>query len=131
MGLPQSWGSTLCLTVKKYHGPDESQYAAGWRLTVFPERYCSPLARHKTLNYLYHLTARQFALDAGFDEAIILDANRWISETAAGSLLVRAGGRWCRPASPYQLAGTTVVQVSGLLRSPVSGSKHGIWPPET
>ena len=115
MGLPKSQNSTICLTVQRYDGPDGSQYAAGWRLNIFPDRYSSPLARHKTLNYLYHLAARQFALDAGYDEAIILDAHGKVAETAAGSLLVRAGGRWSRPASFHQLAGTTVLQVSGLL----------------
>jgi branched-subunit amino acid aminotransferase/4-amino-4-deoxychorismate lyase len=115
MGWPPAQHPTLCIAVQKYHGPEDASYAKGWRSTVFREGYAPPLARHKTLNYLYYMTAGQHALDTGYDEAIILDAHGKVSETAIGSLLVKTGGRWWRPASPYQLYGTTAIRVSELL----------------
>jgi branched-chain amino acid aminotransferase len=115
MGLPDAAQATVCLTVQPYQAPDDSTYATGWKLHIFREGFSPPLARYKTLNYLYHLLARQRAVDAGCDEAIILDDRGKVAETAAGSLLVKEDGRWARPASPYQLVGTTVSRVSHLL----------------
>ncbi|MEW6351867.1 MAG: aminotransferase class IV [Thermodesulfobacteriota bacterium] len=116
LGLPAAESPTVCLTVRKYEEPDDSSYRAGWRLTFFREGYAPPLARHKTLNYLYYLTARQNALDRGYDEAIVLDAQGRVSEAAAGSLLVRIDGTWFRPGPEYQLPGITATRASELLR---------------
>jgi branched-chain amino acid aminotransferase/para-aminobenzoate synthetase component 1 len=74
------------------------------------------LARHKSLNYLFYLVARQAAVDAGADEAVILDAGGHVTETAAGSLLARTDGRWWTPQSPDQLPGITLDQIRRLLR---------------
>lgn len=115
LGLPQTSASTVMVTVNRYIGPDLASYSKGWRLHVHNEGYATPLACYKTLNYLYYLTARQAALDAGADEAIILDAHGNVAETAAGSLLVRVRGQWWRPRCAYQLHGTTVRLVGALL----------------
>lgn len=123
MGLPAATDPTLCLTVTRYSGPDSSTYAQGWNLVVFPHGYSPPLASHKSLNYLYYMQARQYALDRGADEAVILDCGGGVAETAAGSLLIRNERAWWRPASEFQLHGTTVEVVSALLAekgSPVS-----------
>jgi branched-subunit amino acid aminotransferase/4-amino-4-deoxychorismate lyase len=71
---------------------------------------------HKSLNYLFHLAARQAAMDHGADEAVILDASGCVAETAAGSLIFRADGRWWRPESPYQLPGITMEAVCGEMK---------------
>jgi len=116
LGLPRPQQPTLLLTARPYTPPTASEYAAGWRLHIMTAGYAPPLARHKTLNYLYFLVARQSALDAGADDAVIVDPLGLVTETAAGSLLARTCGRWWRPASSYQLTGTTVARVSELLR---------------
>jgi branched-chain amino acid aminotransferase/para-aminobenzoate synthetase component 1 len=74
------------------------------------------LGKHKTLNYLYYLTARQAALDSGGDEALILDTMGNAADTAAGSLMVKIDGQWFRPASPQRLRGITVELVTELFK---------------
>lgn len=115
LGLPDSSTPTVCLAAQKYHVPENETYQKGWRLEVFRSGFSPPLAKHKSLNYLYFLTARQAALDAGADEALILDPYGKITETAAGSILARTGGKWWTPANDYQLPGITVKQVSLML----------------
>jgi len=116
-GLPSPELPTICVSAQEYHLPDEAIYRNGWRLKVFTEGFSPPLARHKTLNYLYFCMARQSALDAGADEALVLDPSGSITETSAGSLLARTQGKWWTPASPYQLSGTTLRQLSTLLHN--------------
>lgn len=115
-GLPSPQLPTVCLSAQKYHPLDEALYLKGWRLHVFREGFSPPLARHKTLNYLYFCMARQSAFDAGADEALVLDPFGQITETSAGSLLVRSQGQWWTPASPYRLCGITLHRISSLMQ---------------
>lgn len=115
LGLPETQCPTLFIQTRSYQPPSPEEYAQGWRLQVYRHGHAPPLAHHKSLNYLYHLAARQAALDAGADEAVILDAHGQITETAAGSLLVRSQGGWWTLHSPYQLPGVTLSQVRRLL----------------
>jgi branched-chain amino acid aminotransferase len=115
LGLPQPSPPTICLTAQKYIPPTSQSYQRGWRLHTFRTGFSPPLSGHKTLNYLYFLTARQAALDADADEALILDSQGKIAEASTGSLLARAEGKWWTPASPHQLPGITLTQVSRLL----------------
>ncbi len=115
MGTPRSSMPTVCITAQEYAPPSPAVYRRGWKLYLFREGYAPPLARHKSLNYLYFSLARQAALDAGFDEALIADPYGNITETAAGSLLLRTGGKWWTPGSPYQLPGVTLSRMTRLL----------------
>lgn len=116
-GLPPDAHPTVCILVQRYVPPTPELYQKGWRLHVFREGFSPPLASRKTLNYLYFLVARQAAMDAGMDEALILDHHGRVAETSVGCLLARSHGRWWTPASPYQLSGVTVAAVSDLLHS--------------
>jgi branched-chain amino acid aminotransferase len=116
LGLPRSASPTLFVHARPYDGPSATRYAQGWRLHVFHQGSAPPLARHKTLNYLYYLMARQGALDAGADEAVLLDARGRVTETAAGSLLARTDDQWWTPQSPDQLRGITLQQVTRILQ---------------
>jgi branched-chain amino acid aminotransferase len=115
LGLPQSVKPTVFLLSQRYEPPTEDAYRAGWRLAPAQSGFSPPLACHKTLNYLYFLMARQHAHDHGADEAIILDPAGKITETAAGSMLVRSFGRWWTPASPFQLPSVTLDRLLKLL----------------
>ena len=66
------------------------------------------MGRHKSLNYLFYLAARQFALDQGAKEALILEADGLVSEGAAASLIYLHQGQYYLPASPSALPGVTV-----------------------
>lgn len=117
LGLPAPVNPTLCVTAREYSAPPPHLYHEGWRLHIFTDGFAPPLAEKKTLNYLYYLTARQAALDSGCHEAVILDAQGRVTETSAGSLLIRTAGRWWTPESPWQLPGTTIRQAAQILLS--------------
>jgi len=116
LGLPQAARPTVFIQARPYEPPGIDDYSRGWRLHVYRQGFAPPLARHKSLNYLYYLVARQAAVDAGADEAVILDSGGCATETAAGSLLARTDGRWWTSQSPYQLPGITLDQVRRLLK---------------
>jgi branched-chain amino acid aminotransferase len=115
LGLPETGQATVVIYARPYEPPQPSTYQTGYRLHVFQNGCSPPLSRLKSLNYLYHLMARQAALDAGADEAVMLDAKGRLTETAAGSLLLRTGGEWWTPDSAYQLPGITLRHVMKLL----------------
>lgn len=115
MGLPRSDRPTIIVSARVYTPPDSEAYEAGWTLHVFREGFAPSLARYKSLNYLYSCMARQAALDAGADEALLLDPYGNITETSAGSLLFCTSGQWWTPESSHQLPGTTLAQVIGIL----------------
>ena len=112
LGLPDAAEPTVMASAREYH---ELDYDKGWKLHVVQEGYSPPLSRHKSLNYMYCMFARQAALDAGADEGVMLDPRGEVAETAAGSLVARLGGRWVRPGTPQQLAGTTIALVARVL----------------
>ncbi|WP_028322231.1 aminotransferase class IV [Desulfatiglans anilini] len=115
LGLPTACRPTIILSAERYHPPTARDYLEGWRLHCHLNSYAPPLARYKSLNYLFYLCARQAALDAGCHEAVVLDPEGRVCETAAGSLLCRSGGTWWTPESPHQLTGITLQQVRRLL----------------
>jgi branched-chain amino acid aminotransferase/para-aminobenzoate synthetase component 1 len=67
---------------------------------------------HKSLNYLFYLAARQYALDRGAREALILEADGLVSEGSATSLVYLRQGCYYTPASASALPGVTVTVLS-------------------
>ena len=65
LGLPEECRPTLVIYAQPYTPPSPEEYAAGWPVVVFPEGRSTFVGRHKSLNYLFYLAARQFALDQG------------------------------------------------------------------
>ncbi len=120
LGFPEHGPPTVFALAAPYTPPPQRVYESGWRLMTFEEGRAPHLAAHKTLSYLFFLAARQGAVDQGFDEAVVLDRRGHVTETSAGSLLVRSRGRWWTPHSPDQLPGVTVAAVVSLLQE--SGS---------
>ena len=116
LGLPEVVRPTLFIQARRYQPPSPEQYARGWRLHICRQGYAPPLARHKSLNYLFYMVARQMAVDVGADEAVILDARGRLTETAAGTLLARSDGNWWTPDNPYQLPGVTLEQIQKILQ---------------
>jgi branched-chain amino acid aminotransferase len=108
VGLPQECRPTLVLYAQPYTPPSPQEYAAGWPVVVFPEGRSTFVGRHKSLNYLFYLAARQYALDRGAKEALILEADSLVSEGAATSLVYRNQGRYYTPAAASALPGVTL-----------------------
>ena len=94
LGLPEECRPTLVIYAQPYTPPSSEEYAAGWPVAVFPEGRSTFVGRHKSLNYLFYLAARQFALDQGAKEALILEADGLVSEGAATSLIYLHQGQY-------------------------------------
>jgi len=108
LGLPPSSRPTLVIWAQPFTPPSSEAYAAGWPVVVFPQGRSTFLGQYKSLNYLFYLAARQFALDQGAKEALILEADGLVSEGAATSLVYLHQGRYCTPASASALPGVTL-----------------------
>jgi branched-chain amino acid aminotransferase/para-aminobenzoate synthetase component 1 len=121
LGLPQETWPTLVIWAQPYSPPSPEEYAGGWTVATFPERRTTFLGRYKSLNYLFYLAARQYALDQGAKEALILEADGLVSEGAATSLLYAQGEIFYTPEAPSALPGVTVgVLGRGLARRGIS-----------
>lgn len=117
LGLPAEARPTLVIWAQAYTPPSPEEYARGWPLATFPERRTTFLGRHKSLNYLFYLAARQYALDQGAKEALILEADGLVSEGAATSLVYARDGGFYTPQAPSALPGVTIeVLTRGLAR---------------
>ena len=138
-GLPEECRPTLVIWAQPYSPPLPEEYVAGWPVAVFPEGRSTFVGRHKSLNYLFYLAARQYALDRGAREAIILEADGLVSEGAATSLVYLHQGRYYTPASASALPGVTVTVLGRglaargltLAARPTTVARlqeaHGLW----
>lgn len=77
----------------------------GLDLLTYPHPRQTPLADHKTTNYLFYFLAGQWANRHGADEALILNPDGSLSETNTANLLVIDGRSVIRPASTHVLPG--------------------------
>ena len=116
LGLPAAWSPTLVIYARPYLPPSPEEYATGWPVVVFPERRTTFIGRHKSLNYLFYLAARQYALDQGAREALILEADGSVSEGAATSLVLAMKERLFLPAAASALPGVTVAVLARSLK---------------
>ncbi|WP_437998830.1 aminodeoxychorismate synthase component I [Sorangium sp. So ce185] len=87
----------------------------GLALRVYPHCRHTHLASHKTLNYMYYKLAGDWAKRHGADEALILNADRSVSETNTASVCCVFGDTACFPASAHALPGTMAAEVRRLL----------------
>jgi branched-chain amino acid aminotransferase/para-aminobenzoate synthetase component 1 len=111
LGMPPTPRPTLVMWAEPYTPPSAADYAAGWPVVVFPQGRSTFMGRHKSLNYLFYLAARQYALDHGAREAIVLEADGVVSEGAATSLIYTRAGRFFTPAAASALPGITVAML--------------------
>lgn len=99
-------GVRLMATIRPYVHRLEGTGREGLRLATYPRGWQTPMADHKTMNYLFQRTAGIWAKERGADEAILCNADGSVSETNTANLLCRIDGSWVRPASAHALAGT-------------------------
>lgn len=108
LGLPEGSRPTLVIWAYPYTPPTLAEYAAGWPVVVFPEARSTFVGRHKSLNYLFYLAARQYALDHGGKEALICESDGHVSEGAATSLVYLHQSELYTPEAPSALPGVTL-----------------------
>jgi branched-subunit amino acid aminotransferase/4-amino-4-deoxychorismate lyase len=116
LGLPEAGAPTLIIWARPYEPPSAAEYAGGWQVVTFSERRSTFVGRHKSLNYLFYLAARQFALDKGAKEALVLEADGLVSEGAATSLIYAKADRYFTPQAPSALPGVTVQVLARALK---------------
>ena len=95
----------LWLTARPYRHRLAILGTRGLDLRVYPEARQSPLADHKTFNYLYYQRAGEWALRNGAHEALILNPDGSVSETNTANVLVIRDQTVYRPLSPHVLPG--------------------------
>jgi para-aminobenzoate synthetase component 1 len=105
----------LFVLARPYTPRLEGKSEYGLHLATYAEARQTPLARHKTMNYLFYHMAGQWARSQGFDEALILNPDGTISETNSANLLMIKGKRAVQPFSPHVLPGTMEKLVCDLL----------------
>ncbi len=103
---------TLIATVRAYEPPQAS--TRGFSLLTYPECRHTPLAAHKTTNYMFYKLAGDWAAHQGADGAVILNADRTVSETNAANLFCVIDETFCCPASPHVLPGVMADSVRQL-----------------
>jgi len=90
--------------------PLDMESPARWSLVISSVRIpaADPLASFKTLNKLTHVMARLEAVEKGADEALLLNTNGEVAETASGNLFwVSCGRVGTGPAGSGVLPGIT------------------------
>jgi para-aminobenzoate synthetase component 1 len=108
----------------------------GLDLVTFPFPRVTPLADHKTQNYLYYERAGVYAKDHGGDEAMILNPDLTISETNTGNIFMVIGEELVVPVSDHVLPGVTLMAVlngfarqgGGVLRKKISAKEIISYP---
>jgi para-aminobenzoate synthetase component 1 len=109
------YNHSLIVLAKPYEHRLSQKKKPGLDITVYPEPRQTPLAGHKTLNYLYYYLAGKWAQQKGFDEAIILNPDESISETNTANVLLIQDKTVFKPISPHALPGVMENAICELL----------------
>lgn len=108
LGLPETDQPTLIIFTRPYDPPSAAAYQTGWPVVSFPEPRADFLSRHKSLNYLFCLAARQYAVDRGGREGLILATDGSVAEGAATGLVWQEGEAFFTPLAASALPSVTV-----------------------
>ena len=106
---------TLLVTARPYTHRLEDKNKQGLHLAVYPDPRQTPMADHKTMNYLYYSLAGKWAAAQGADEALILNPDRTVSETNTANILLIKDNSITIPSSPHVLPGIMEKVVCKLL----------------
>jgi para-aminobenzoate synthetase component I len=98
-------GYHLIVTAQPYRHRLQALDATGLKLFVYPDPRQTPLADHKTLNYLFYRQAGRWAQERGADEAVVINPDGTLSETNTANLLAVHGRTIYRPRSAHVLPG--------------------------
>ncbi|MFH2219673.1 MAG: aminodeoxychorismate synthase component I [Pseudomonadota bacterium] len=96
---------TLLVTARPYTHRLAEKTAQGLVLAAYPHPRQTPLADHKTLNYLYYFLAGRWAAAHGADEALILNPDNTVSETNTANILLIRDQTVILPVSSHVLPG--------------------------
>jgi para-aminobenzoate synthetase component 1 len=109
------YNHSLVVMVRPYTHRLAQKEEPGINLVTYPDPRQSPLADHKTLNYLYYFLAGKWAKDRKADEALILNPDGTVSETHSANILLIHANTVIRPVSAHVLPGIMEAAVCELL----------------
>jgi para-aminobenzoate synthetase component 1 len=105
----------LAAFVREYRHRLEVLGKTGLDLITYPFPRQSPLADHKTLNYLYYYQAGRYARSRQADEAVILNPDGTVSETNTAAVFAVERKTVIVPESRHALPSVTLNSVLTLL----------------
>lgn len=105
--------STVLISAEPYLRPNPR---LPWKLLFDDTVQAGAATRHKTTSYLPYRLALHAARNKGYDDAILLDRDRMVSETSLASVLLPRDGILLMPASPDALPGITRGVVAEIAR---------------
>jgi para-aminobenzoate synthetase component 1 len=108
------FNNTFVVTARPYTHRLEEKNEPGLHLATYPEPRQTPLADHKTLNYLYYFLAGKWAKNKGADEALIMNPDSTVSETNTGNIMLIKDEAIIMPDSTHVLPGIMEKQVCKL-----------------
>ena len=109
------FNNTLIVMARPYTHRLAGKKSPGINLLTYPEARQSPLASHKTLNYLYYLMAGRWAIKMGADEALILNPDGTVSETNTANIMLISDKKILIPYSEHVLPGIMQKVLSDLM----------------
>ncbi|MFC1828918.1 aminodeoxychorismate synthase component I [Thermodesulfobacteriota bacterium] len=109
------YNHTLLVTARTYTHRLADKNKQGLNLAVYPNPRQTPMADHKTMNYLYYFLAGKWAISQGADEALILNPDGTVSETNTANIFLIKDKTLTIPSSTHVLPGVMEKAVCGLL----------------
>lgn len=109
MSRPES--HFLAATARAYTHRLDLLQKRGLDICTYPGSRHTPMADHKTMNYLFYYQAGQYARGKGFDEAMVLNPDGTVSETNTANIMAVADKTIFIPASDHVLDGVTQTAV--------------------
>jgi len=106
---------TLLVLARPYTHRLAGKKEKGLNLAVYPHPRQTPLADHKTLNYLYYFLAGKWAKARNSNEALILNPDKTVSETNTANILLVKNNNVIKPVSLHVLPGIMDSVVCKLL----------------
>ena len=106
----------VAIFAKKYIHRLDLLQKDGIELIKYPYPRLTPVADHKSLNYLYYYQAGLFAKENNKDEALILNHDMTISETNTCNIMIIQDNTVILPQSDHVLKGVTMDAVVKILK---------------
>lgn len=99
LGMSESGKLTIMIVAEELPQPSRDVQSKGLRASIVSIRRNSksPLCHMKTLGYLENMLAREEAVKAESDEAILLNENGLVAECSAGNIFIVAGDKLVTP----------------------------------
>ncbi len=113
---PGNEDSIAAAFIRPYTHRLEALGVDGLDLAVSPEPRQSPLADHKTLNYLVYDRAGAWAREQGAHEALILNPDETVSETNTANIFAVDEQTLILPVSSHVLPGVTLSRLKAVMK---------------